>query len=61
MVVLVATAVHLIAICALALMARWMFKRLPDYDRSHDVIGAIVIGVFLIAVMFALPHWGFGR
>jgi hypothetical protein len=59
--VIVATAVHLLALCALAFAARWAWRRLPDYDRSRDVIVAVVIGLILVAVMFALPHWGFGH
>ena len=61
MIVLVAITLHLIGICALAFTARWMLGRLPEDDRSYDVVGATVIGLILIAVMFALPHWGFGR
>jgi O-antigen/teichoic acid export membrane protein len=61
LVVVAAIAVHLLALFALAFAALWMWRRLPDYDRSRDVILAMVIGLTLVAVMFALPHWGFGH
>jgi hypothetical protein len=61
MAVIIAIVVHLVALAAIAFMARWIWKRLPDYNRSRDVVAAMVISLILVAIMFALPHWGFGR
>lgn len=61
MAIIAAIALHLIAICVLAFTARWMLRRLPEDDRTYDVVGATVIGLILVGVMYGLPHWGFGH
>jgi glutamine cyclotransferase len=59
--ILAVAAVHLVVISA-ALFGAWkIWQRFPHDLRSFDLGLALLASVILLAVMIALPHWGFGR
>jgi hypothetical protein len=58
---IVLIAAHILPLGALLYFLTRVSLQLPDDLRSFDVIGSMVAGLVLIAVMLALPHWGFGR
>lgn len=60
-VTMAAIAAHLLALGALIYFARRIWRALPGDVRSPDVVGCVITGLILLAVMFALPHWGFGQ
>jgi hypothetical protein len=54
-------AVHVIVLSAVAAGAWILWRRLPGQLRSLDIALTMLASVALLAVMIALPHWGFGQ